>query len=178
MDASGVHLEFGKIFIHAFNRGIDRRQIFKNSANYRYFLATMTENLNKHPVRIVAYCLMLTHYHILARVDVPQALSKLIQNALNRYVQAYNKQEGRSGPLFDGKVKYRLVENAQDVFQIARYIHLNPVTAGMVERPQDWEFSNYREWIDFRSGQLVDRALIDEFFDAHGYEAYVLEARE
>lgn len=79
-------------------------------------------------------------------------------------MQAFNKQQNRSGTLFEGRVKIILVDTEAYVLQLCRYIHLNPVKARLVENPGDWPYSNFMEWISERQRTLKDEEFIREYF--------------
>ena len=91
----------------------------------------------------MAYCLMTTHYHLL--VQTAQAdLAAGLQYLNGRYAQRINRRRGEKGHLFDARYGSAFVETEQHVLSVHRYIALNPVTAGIVARPQDWPWSSYR----------------------------------
>jgi len=76
----------------------------------------------------------------------------------------FNKQQGRSGTLFEGTAKHIMVDKEPYLLHVIRYIHYNPVEADLVSQPQDWSYSNYPEWIGIRNGTLVDRNFIKSYF--------------
>ena len=118
---------------------------------------------------------MPNHYHFLLRLEEDGALSRFIQRLFNSYTQAFNKQQGRSGTLFEGRAKSILVDTEGYALYLCRYIHLNPVKAGLVAHPGEWPYSNYLEWVERRSGTLVDRAFVREYFPTPAdYEAFVM----
>ena len=85
-----------------------------------------------------------------------------------------NKQQERTGPLFQGRFRHIHVDRDEYVMHLCRYVHLNPVVAGLVSRPEAWPYSNYLEWIKAREGKLVDRAFVQEFFPTpESYIAFV-----
>ncbi len=153
-------------YYHVFNRGANREPIFACQENYIFLLRQIKHFLPDHPLTMIAYCLMPNHYHFLIRVENDNALSPFIQRLFNSYSQAYNRQQNRSGTLFEGRVKSKLVERDGYLIHIARYIHLNPVQAGLVENPEDWPYSNYREWIGLRKGALFDSEFVYEIFSS------------
>jgi len=128
-----------------------------------------------YPLSVIAYCLMPNHYHFLLRPEEDGALSRFIQRLFNSYTQAFNKQQGRSGTLFEGRAKSILVDTDEYVLHLCRYIHLNPVKAGLVAYPGEWPYSNYLEWVEQRDGTLVDRVFVRGYFPtATDYEAFVM----
>jgi len=152
-------------YYHIYNRGVEKRNIFANDENYRFLLRRIKEFLPEYPVTFIAYCLMFNHYHFLIRAEEDGGISPFLQRLFNSYTQAFNKQENRSGTLFEGRAKSKLIDNTNYLFHIARYIHLNPVLAGLVKKPENWLYSNYREFIGLRQGTLYNAAFVREQFD-------------
>ena len=140
-------------FYHIYNRGIDRRPIFHREQNYLYFARLLREKADRHAVQVVAYCLMPNHYHFLLRPWRDGVVSPFLNALLGSYVQALNAQQGRLGPLFQGRFRSIHVDRDEYLGHLARYIHLNPVAAGLVMRPQDWPHSNYTRLVE--DGTLI-----------------------
>jgi putative transposase len=116
------------------------------------------------PTSIFAYCLMPNHYHFVIRQEEEIPLSEFIGRLFKRYSQAYNLQEGRTGPLFAGRFRAILVDSDEYLIHLARYVHLNPVAAGLCHKPEEWPYSNYLEWIEQRKGSLINRDWIHSYF--------------
>ena len=163
-------------YYHIYNRGVNRENIFFSAENFLHCLRLLGKYTKPYLVTIIAYCLMPNHYHLLVRQDGEVNLSKFINVVFNAYVQALNRQLGRKGTLFEGRFKYVRVDKDEYILHLCRYIHLNPVRAGLVSRPEDWAFSNYQEWIGMRQGKLKDAAFISSYF-AHpeDYQRFVME---
>jgi REP element-mobilizing transposase RayT len=138
--------------------------IFVCPDNYIYLLGKVKRLLGEVLVTVLAYCLMPNHYHFVLRQDSDVPISVFIQRLFQTYTQALNKQQGRSGPLFVGRFRHVHVDRDEYVVHLCRYVHLNPVTAGLVPDPADWPYSNYLEWIESRPGTLVDRAFVRQYF--------------
>ena len=162
-------------YYHVYNRGCNRQPIFANSGNYLFLLRRAKSFLADYPLSMIAYCLMPNHYHFLLCPEEDDVLSRFIQRLFNSYTQAFNKQQGRSGTLFEGRAKSVLVDTDEYVLHLCRYVHLNPVKAGLVAHPGEWSYSNYLEWVERRSGTLVDRVFVRQYFPtAADYEAFVM----
>lgn len=98
-------------------------------------------------VQIIAYCLMPTHIHLILKQLSPSGISNFMSNVLNSYTRYFNTKYHRKGPLWESKFQNVPVENDEQLLHLTRYLHLNPTTASLVEKPQDWKFSSYKEYL-------------------------------
>lgn len=170
-----VEFESGGYY-HLFNRGAGRSLIFFDHSNYRYLLKHVRAYADAHDHGLLAYCLMPNHYHFLIHQRGGIRVGRTLQLALNRYTKAMNRAYGRSGTLFEGPYRAKAVTTVPYLRRVAGYIHANPVKAGLVRRPEQWMFSNYRNWIERGRKTPHERAFIHEhFMDARGYKAFVEE---
>ncbi len=161
-------------YYHIYNRGAYRQTIFFTDANYQYCLRLIVKNAEKFKIGIAAYCLMPNHYHLLIRHDGPEPFYRFVQNTFNSYVQALNKSLDRKGPLFEGRFKHVLVNKNEYLMHLVRYIHLNPVQAGLAKSPESWLYSNYLEYVEKRNGKLSDFSVRDMYFESAAmYERFV-----
>ncbi len=151
-------------YYHLYNRGCNQEPIFTDTKNYTFLLYRIKAYREIYPVSIIAYCLMPNHYHFLVRPEADDVISPFMQRLFNSYTQAYNKQQQRSGTIFQGRYQSVLVEDDAHLRHLCRYIHLNPVEARLVQDAGKWPFSNYREFVGLREGTLVDSAFVSEFF--------------
>lgn len=166
-------------YYHIYNRGAGKAKIFFNNGNYQYLLKLMKEYYQKYGATIIAYCLMPNHYHFLLRQESDWPLSRFMQVLFNSYVQALNLQQGRTGTLFEGRFKHRCVDKSEYLIVLCRYIHRNPVRAGLVSEPEDWMYSDYREWIGVRDSELVDTEFVrDHFTSAEEYIKFVNDVED
>jgi putative transposase len=162
-------------YYHIYNRGCSREDIFANPGNYLFLLRRAKAFLKDYPLSMIAYCLTPNHYHFLLRPEEDGCLSSFIQRLFNSYTQAFNKQQGRSGTLFEGRAKSILVNTDEYVLHLCRYVHLNPLKAKLVTHLSEWPYSNYLEWTGQRNGVLIDQAFAQEYFpNARDYEAFVM----
>ncbi|MCK4358230.1 MAG: transposase [Candidatus Cloacimonetes bacterium] len=109
---------------------------------------------------------MPNHYHLLVKQLTDQPLSDWIRNIFNGYTQAINKEQGRSGTLFEGRAKHILIDKEEYLIHLVRYIHYNPVATGLVDSPEEWLYSNYLEWIGKRNGSLFDKKFFSIYFNS------------
>lgn len=145
------HFAVGRYF-HLYNRGVNRQNIFFEHENYLFFLRQCRLYLMPK-MQILAYCLMPNHYHFLVQVNADD-LSEQMKRLSLSYTKAINRRLKRCGPLFQGRFQSIHVEGEEYLLNLSRYIHLNPVQAGLVQKSEDWEFSSYREYVELRPGTL------------------------
>lgn len=106
-------------------------------------------------VEVVAYCLMPTHIHFLLKQVSDQGISKFMSNILNCYSRYFNIKHKRTGPLWSGRFKSVLVDSDEQLLHLTRYIHLNPTSAKLVVKPEDWMSSSYNSYIDTSDNALL-----------------------
>jgi len=134
-------------FYHLFNRGCNKDLIFKDHSDYENLLMRIQKSDFREYLTIVSYCLMPNHYHFLVKQITEKPISNWIQFIFNGYSQYFNHKYSRSGTLFESRVKLRLITDEQYLIRSSLYIHHNPVSAGLVSKPEKWEYSNYLEWV-------------------------------
>ena len=103
--------------------------------------------LKESLVDIIAYCLMPTHIHLVLKQQKEKGISIFIGNILNSYTRYFNIKTKRKGPLWESRFKSVVVKGDEQLLHLTRYIHLNPVTAYLVDKPEDWAFSSYKEFL-------------------------------
>lgn len=163
-------------FFHVYNRGVNKGNIFFSEENYLYFLKKLKKYRDQFPVIIVCYCLMPTHFHLLLKQLAPYAVSKFMGLALNAYVKAINKQQQRTGHLFEGKYKMKLVAQDNYLIHLSRYMHLNPVLSNLASSPEDWIFSSYRDFVGLRAGKLPEPHIVLSYFNSvEVYKKFVID---
>ncbi len=102
-----------------------------------------------------AYCLMTNHVHLLITPFTEGALSALMQNLGQRYVQYFNRRYERTGTLWEGRYRSCIAESARYVLACYRYIELNPVRAGLTDLPENYLWSSYRSNVDGVENPLI-----------------------
>ncbi|MFH1360654.1 MAG: transposase [Candidatus Omnitrophota bacterium] len=102
----------------------------------------------KKTIKIIAYCLMPTHIHLILEQLIDQGISRYMNLVLKSYSKYFNAKHKRKGPLWEGRFKSILIKSDEQLLHLTRYIHLNPVSAALVNLPQDWKFSSYGEYIN------------------------------
>ncbi len=101
----------------------------------------------KKIVKLIAYCLMPTHYHFILKQNEDKGIERFIGNLQNSYSKYFNIKHKRKGPLWEGRFKNVLVETDEQLIHLTRYLHLNPTSSSLVDDPLKWQFSSYKEFI-------------------------------
>lgn len=130
---------------HVILRGNSGQDIFFDAGDRTRFFLLLQESVERFGHRIHAFCLMTTHLHAAIQVgDVP--LSRIMQNVGFRYTQFINRKYKRSGHLFQGRFKALLIDVDSYLLELIRYIHLNPVRAGMSHHPGAYPWSSHASY--------------------------------
>ena len=141
--ARPLRIVYAGAFYHVTARGNEKKSIFKNDKDYERFLLYVEAAVERYGAVVHAYCLMNNHYHLL--VQTPRAnLPEVMQYVNGSYTTYVNTKRQRVGHLFQGRYKAILVDADTYAQELSRYIHLNPVRAGMVRKPEDYPWSSYR----------------------------------
>jgi len=140
---------------HVISRGNNRGKIFRSHEDYLRFTNILGQQKRKTPFFLYAYCLMPNHFHLLIEMQ-DEAVSRIMQRVLTTYSRYHNRKYKRIGHLFQGRYKSILCETDKYLGELVRYIHLNPVRAKMVKRPEEYEYSGHRAYIGLDDSGLVD----------------------
>jgi putative transposase len=164
---------------HLYNRGVNRQPIFFRPENWGYFIKQLRRYFKPERIDILAYCLMPTHYHLMVTLKTDDLGARVMQPFSVSYTKAVNRQQERVGPLFQGPFQAAWVDRDSYLLHLSRYIHMNPVVAGLVARPEDWTFSSYRDYIGLRNGTLpVPDVVLSQFPSRQAYRAFVESYRD
>ena len=129
--------------LHIWQRGVDRNASFRHRGDYTLYLGLLEEFAQADRCSVHAYVLMTNHVHLLVTPWETGAASRLMKNVVQRYSQHSNRTWGRTGHLWEGRFKSTLVDSHSYLFTCQRYIETNPVRAGMVGGPGDYEWSSF-----------------------------------
>ena len=161
-------------YYHIYNRGVNRQAIFFNDENWGYFMRRLRHYCTSELIEIIAYCLMPNHYHLLVYLKDNNLSTKVMQPLAVSYTKSVNRQQGRVGPIFQGAFQAKLVDKTEYLLYLSRYLHLNPVLAGLVENPATWTFSSYRDYVGLRKGTLPrPDVVLSHFPSRESYAEFV-----
>lgn len=166
-------------FYHIYNRGNNRSPIFFERENYLYFLEKLRSYFDPESVRIHAYCLMPNHFHLLVELLRECSFSNLSKNFFISYTKSMNRRFGRTGHIFEGEFKSKIVGSTEYLLTLSRYIHSNPSNARLVQKPELWEFSSYLEYLGVRRGTLpYTKFILSHYKSVDEYREFVEGLRE
>ena len=164
----------GEIF-HVFNKSIANFEILSDLRNAQRFIEVLDyynniktklsfsryvkihkkyeyENilfLKEFPfLKFIAYCIMPDHYHFLVKIIKKNTFSNYVSKIENSFTRYFNLKFARKGPLWQSEFRALRIKTDEQLLHVSRYIHLNPTPSNLVQNPQDWIFSSYRDYID------------------------------
>ena len=144
--ARPLRIEYPDAWYHVMNRGRRGEDIFSDEQDYGMFTVLLEETSEKWNIRIAAYCLMPNHYHML--VQTPEAnISRSMRHLNGVYTQRYNSRHECDGQLFRGRYKSILIDTDSYLLQAVRYIHRNPIEAGLSEKMDSYKWSSHKGYI-------------------------------
>ena len=174
---------------HVYNRGNNREKIFYDDQDYKAFLFRVglalgfhqeelnkekllflpysrirISNINKKFFKLHAFCLMPNHFHLLIEQKSTVSISTLILKICTSYAKYFNKKYGRVGHVFQDQFKSVHVDSNSQLMWVSSYIHMNPVKAGLVKKPDQYKWSSYIDFISHRNLPIVHKNLLTEMF--------------
>jgi REP element-mobilizing transposase RayT len=137
-----LRIDLAGALYHVTSRGDRREDIFHDNSDREDWLSLLEQVCERFNWRCHAYCQMTNHYHVV--VETPDAnLSHGMRQLNGVYTQRFNRRHGLVGHLFQGRFKGILVERETHLLELARYVVLNPVRAGMVADAAEWHWSSF-----------------------------------
>ena len=168
---------------HVMGRGIERRRIFRGEADREDFLSRLRKLCQEGSFRVYAWALMENHFHLLVRTG-PQSLSRSMRKLLTGYAINFNRRHKRHGHLFQNRYKSIVCEEDPYLLELTRYIHLNPLRAGLVKDMKalsEYPWAGHSALMDRVKRDWQDTGSILAYFGKrkkaarHGYERFVKE---
>lgn len=154
---------------HVILRGINKQRIFEDEADYRRFLRILEDCKASCGFELYAYCLMSNHIHILLKTG-EEPLERIFRRIGARFVYWYNAKYQRVGHLFQDRYKSEPVEDDTYFLTVVRYIHQNPVKAGLCATPADYPYSSFPHYFDAHG--LIDSGFILEMIGKEEFLRY------
>lgn len=186
---------------HIFNHSVAGIPIFKAQRECNMFMETMKFYLQTDPptrfsiyrtskdrfpikldqtlVSIICFCIMPNHFHFILRQEKDYGIKKFIQRISNSFAHYFGLKYKHRGHIFEGNFKAVRVETEQQLLHLSRYIHLNPVTAFLVENPEDYLYSSYRIYLGKEKSKIVDPSpVLSHFSSPEKYKDFVLSQKD
>ena len=147
---------------HVIQRGNNREKIFFAEVTREKYLNWLKEYADLWGVKILAYCLMTNHIHLLVKPDKMESLAKMMQGLNVSYTRYINKRYKRTGRLLEGRYHSCIIDEEPYLWAVARYIEQNPLRAGMVKAPEEYPYSSARAHITGEPNEVLSDELITE----------------
>lgn len=152
--ARPIRILFKGAYYHVINRGHRKAEIYLEDADYQKFILVLKEACQIYKASITAYCLMTNHYHLI--VHTPQAnLPEVMKQINGVYTQIFNKKYKYEGALFKGRYKAVVVQEGSYLLRMIRYIHRNPVKAGIVKKEKDYRYCSHRDYLEVKEQEWL-----------------------
>ena len=159
--ARQLRLEYEGAIYHITARGNERKKIYHSQRDYTKFKEYLKLSKKRFGCIVHAYVLMGNHYHLI--LETPEGnLSKVMHFLNGSYATYVNTKRKRSGHLWQGRFKSILVDRDSYLLELSRYLHLNPVRAGMVDHPAEYLHSSYRYFVSDTSDDVSSPQVILE----------------
>jgi putative transposase len=156
-----LRIDYPGAWHHVMNRGIDHQTVFTSADCHQLFFECLSEAAVRAALEVHAYCLMGNHFHLLL-FSLDGRLSEGLKFLSGRFTRLVNKKSGRDGPIFRGRSHSVSAESDAHIVQASRYIHLNPIVAGLCRAPEDWQWSSAGCYLGLEHGPAwlkTDRIL-------------------
>jgi putative transposase len=141
---------------HICSRGHNKQTIFRDDYDYSKYLNVLLDNKFEHNLKIYHYTIMPNHTHLIIESPTGIVLGKAMRNLNQKYAQYFRKKYGGVGYVWQDRFKSFLIQNGIYLLQCGRYIEVNPVKAGIVNKPEDYLWSSYKKYAINEENQIVD----------------------
>jgi len=154
-------------FFHVMSQGLDKSYIFKEEQEKEKYLSLLKRYYKKYHVKLISYCIMNNHVHLLFYTNDILEVSKYMKAVNTVYGKYYNKKYERIGFVYRNRFKSQYINNERYLLYCIKYIHMNPVKAGMVIDESEYKYSSYNDYIN-KNG-FVDDEVIKMVFNNYDY---------
>jgi len=162
---SRLRISFAGGVFHVTCRGNNRERIFLDDHDYKRFRSLLRKYREKLDFRLYGYALMPNHVHLLIETTRRASISKIMHCINTAYAMYFNGRHDHVGHVWQGRFHSGIVDTENYLFEVLRYMDLNPVRAEMVRRPEEYPWSSYVRWALGKKDDLVD---MHELYEAFG----------
>ena len=145
----------GGMCYHVLNRGNARGQVFHKQDDYAAFIRLLPLGVERLPMRILAFCLMPNHFHLVLWPHHDGDLGRFMQWLLTCHVRRYHRHYDSSGHVWQGRFKAFPIQQDEHLLAVLRYVERNPLRANLVRSAQDWSWSSLRERLGDQPSELL-----------------------
>lgn len=191
-------------YYHVYNRGVERRPTYLRSSDYQEALSGMSYYRFKQPpqrlsylkrlnpeiradilstlrqeeeilVRIIAFCYMPNHFHLLLQQVAEDGISTFLRRWTNSYTRSFNTKYQRVGPLFQGNFQAVRVESTEQLVHLSRYIHINPVVSAVIRESQleTYRWSSLPEYLSSKIDISEPQLILEQFKSVTEYQSFL-----
>lgn len=155
----GHRVFFENAHYHITDRGNDKREIFADPADRGQYISLLEQAKKDFDLLIPAFALMTNHIHLY--LVTPKAnLSEAMFWLNNSYSHYFNRKHGKTGHLFEGRYKCKIIQSDRYSLALARYIHLNPVKAGLTDKPENYKWSSAADYAGMENFHFLDKDTV------------------
>lgn len=129
---------------HALNRGNNRGEVFNDDGDREAFLEALDRTRSRYPLKLLGYCLMSNHFHLLLQPDTGQSISRILQSLTVAHTWRYHQRHQSSGHVWQGRFRSPVIQDDEHVLVVLRYIEANPLRAALVADPGDYRWSSFQ----------------------------------
>jgi putative transposase len=142
-------------YYHVFTRGNDRKKIFHNKQDYKFFFKIISKYLNKFQINILNYCLMPNHIHFLIQAQKARELPKFMQAILQVYAGYFREKYNSVGFTFQNRYKSKFIDKESYLLECARYIERNPIRDKVVNDPLNYPWSSLSFYVGGKDTGII-----------------------
>jgi len=169
-----VRITYQGAYHHVMNRGVRGEDIFLDNRGKDYFLSILKEKSKKLRIKLLAYCIMNNHYHLILQ-NTSDRLSSFMKQLNSQYGIYYRKKEGGKGYVFQGRYKSTLIQEDRYLDMAIIYVLLNPVRAGRVFDPYNYRWSSIQDYFSDLNSDIVDNKFVEDLFKSRDKFIKLLE---
>lgn len=162
-------------FYHAMCQGINKEYIFNDTYLKEKYKSIVKEKIKDKNIKIIAYCIMDNHVHLLLNAYKNNDMSKFMQQLNTSYARLYNKTKNRVGYVFRDRYLSKTINTELQLQRCMVYIHKNPIVAQIVKNEKDYKFSSYNEYLNYNKYNLICKEARNIVFGTENYIQFLEE---
>jgi putative transposase len=141
---------------HVLNRGNGKRNVFHKNEDFQTFTDFLRLSRRLYPIKVLAYCMMPNHFHMIVWPERAEELSKWMQWLMTTHVRRHHQIYGTNGHVWQGRFRSFVVQQDDHLLNLMRYVENNPVRSGLVDSALEWHWSSHAERLGKKPRDLAD----------------------